>query len=407
MKNQGVWAMKVITLVLVVFVVGYMGYHIFAALSDPFRTVTCVLMRTEDLREVTGLFVRDEVLFPMPSGTLRFDVSDGERVSPGQKVATVYQDGEVLMVAAELRRMQDHLELLNQINNRTVTASDSARVKELVHESLLDMLDTLDGGAWVGVRQDGMDLRASLFQQEYTLGDRSEIEKRISETEGRISTLSSRVFSSSSVVNAPQGGLFVSSPDGFETLLRPETLASLNPEGVDAFLKQKPAAISGVQAGLILDSAFRYVFTLPEAEARKLGSSIPMRFHDEVSVFEQDMEVERISEPQDGRCAVILRTNRFLTRFYDRRRMDADVLFSVHQGLRVPRDAVRVDENGDHYVFCAVLSRVVKKPVEIIRDIERENFYLCAYNPASTSNLLEGDEIITYGTDLYDGMVIS
>ena len=409
--------MRLTTLVLVVFVIGYMGYHIVDALRDPLRTVTCVLVRTEDAHPVSGLFVREETLMELPEGTLRYAVSDGERVSGGQTVAMRYQDSRVLDAAAELRVAENHLEQLLYINNRTVSASESAQAKAQVRESLNALLDTVDNRAWLGLGQSGKDLRNALFRQEYTLGDRADLAAQMEATQRRIGELRLEVEASYMAIPSPQGGLFVSAPDGYENLLRPADIKTLTAAGLDALMKAKAEPLAPNAGKLITDSEYRYLFTIPETEVWKLGKpknsakgipgdNVKLRFHDETSSFIQSMELESLSEAEDGRCVVTLTSRRYLLRFYNRRKMDADVVYSEHEGLRVPREALYLDEDGSCYVFCRILSQVVKKPVEIIQEVERDNFYLCGYQPGGTKNLLPGDELII-GKDLYDGKVIN
>lgn len=408
MKNQGYWIMRLITLVLIVFVIVYMGYHVFNALYDPLRTVTCVLVRTESSCPVSGLFVRDEHLLEMPGGTLRYAVSDGERVAGGQTVAMRYEDRGVLDAAAELRLLENHLEQLLYINNRTVTASDSAQAKAAVQEAVAALRDTADSGRWLMLRQNGKDLRDALFRQEVALHGRDGLPARIEETQARIRELSAQLQASYTAVTAPQGGLFLSAADGYENLAGPAAIAELTPAELDALMKAKPERLAANTGKLITSSVYRYVFSVPETEVPHLSGSVQMRFHDEPASFTQAMEVERVSPPANGRCAVTLTSNRYLSRFYARRRMDADIVHQEHEGLRVPRRAVYLDdEDGSYYVYCRVLSQAVKKQVEIIMDVERENFFLCRYDPSAVRNLLPGDEIITGGRDLYDGKVIS
>lgn len=408
MKNQGYWAMRLITLVLIVFVAGYMGFHMIDALSlrDSVRSVTCVLVRTEDARPVTGLFVRDELLMPMPDGTLRYAVSDGERVSGGQAVAMRYQDSRVLEKAAELRALENRLEQLLYIDNRAVSPSDSAQAKTMVYDAIRSVRDTVDSGRWLMLRQECNDLRDALFRQEYTLGDRGDLTERIGETRASAASLRAEIEMSHTTVTAPRGGLFVSAADGYESLLNPSA-AAIGPAELDALLKAKPEKFAVTTGKLITDSVYCYVFTIPESEVRHLGGSVTLRFHDERAAFTQSMDVESISQAEDGRCTVTLSSRRYLSRFYNRRRMDAAVIYQEYEGLRVPREAVRLDEDGGYFVYCRVLSQVVQKNIDVIMDVERENFYLCRYEPGHSRNLLPGDEIITVGKDLYDGKVLS
>ena len=406
MKHQGVWVMRIVTLFLCVFMVLYIGYHIFIAFYDPLRTVTCVLLATEEAVTVKGFFVHNEALLSMPEGTLRFSVADGQRVSPGQVVAGAFENSESLSDGQELRLLENYLAQLQYIAGRTVTVSDTEDTKALLRSELISLKDNWDAGRFGALDENSMTLRAALFREEYTLRRRDDLDDMIAETEAKISALQVRIEHSTVSVPAPYTGLFCSAPDGYEGLLTPASIQGMTTKEFNRLYKLRPESQART-AKMVTDDLYYYVCLLPESSAALLGGAAQMRFVDELSVFLQEMRVEKISLPEDGYCVVTLSSRRYQARFFSDRLMNADIVFSEHRGLRVPRDAVRVDEvTGQPYVFCDVVGQITRKNISIISDVSRENYYLCEFLPESQRNLLPGDEIVTIGKDLYDGKVV-
>ena len=87
------------------------------------------------------------------------------------------------------------------------------------------------------------------------------------------------------------------------------------------------------------------------------------------------------------------------------RQQSADVVFASYSGLRVPKDAVRVNENGKIGVYILEGAVARWKPINILHD--NGESYVAALDKSSTNNLWPGDEIIVGAKDLYNGKVVS
>ncbi len=85
------------------------------------------------------------------------------------------------------------------------------------------------------------------------------------------------------------------------------------------------------------------------------------------------------------------------------RSQSANVTFATYSGLRVPKQAVRVDE-GQPGVFVLENTAEKWKPVEILYD--NGETYIVALDRSSTANLWPGDEIIIDEKDVYNGKVV-
>jgi hypothetical protein len=147
-----------------------------------------------------------------------------------------------------------------------------------------------------------------------------------------------------------------------------------------------------------------HIIQIPAQSAGQLrvGQSLTLRFADihRTSVV---FRVRRIIY-EDERALVSLTTTENISVFISARRLPSDVILREHNGLRVPKNAIRLDD-GRPGVYCLMGRRAVFKPVDII--VERENYYLVAFDPvrASTSGLLPGDSMIIGGKDMYDGKI--
>ena len=87
------------------------------------------------------------------------------------------------------------------------------------------------------------------------------------------------------------------------------------------------------------------------------------------------------------------------------REQSADVVFQSYAGLRVPKNAVQLDENNQPGVYILESATAKWKPVTLLYD--NGESYVVELDKENTDNLWPGDEIIVEANELYDGKVVS
>ena len=87
------------------------------------------------------------------------------------------------------------------------------------------------------------------------------------------------------------------------------------------------------------------------------------------------------------------------------REQNAQLVQTSSAGLRIPKEAVRVEEDGKIGVYCLSGLQAKFKPVTIL--FEGESFYLVEYDRGNAAAIREGDLVIVAGEGLYDGKVVA
>ena len=123
------------------------------------------------------------------------------------------------------------------------------------------------------------------------------------------------------------------------------------------------------------------------------------------------MTVERISDPENGKVVVVLSSKEFLSDTTLLREQTVSLVYSSTTGIRIPKNALYQNEEGQWGVYVVVGAFAEFKPVDIVDD--EEDYYLV--NPVEVApgdnneakrSLRAGDEIILSGEELYDGKVV-
>ena len=115
---------------------------------------------------------------------------------------------------------------------------------------------------------------------------------------------------------------------------------------------------------------------------------------------ELKMTVESISPEENGWRAVCFSCSTNLADVLSMRFQEAELIFSQETGLRIPRQALRVGEDGSVFVYVQTGLREEAKAVELITD--HGDYYV-----VRGEGLHAGDEIIVSGKGLYDGKVVA
>ena len=227
MKNQGVWITRIIMLAIFVFVVAYMGYHVVSALSDPVRTHTAILYKTEETAAFRGLVIRDEAALALPSGFLEFKVAEGEKVAKNQVIATIYTDPSTMRINEELLSLEARLGQFLYMESRSESSTSIAELDRNIQRSLTGIMGCASDGHILELKDHALEFKYSLFRREYAYGGLTGLSETIDELTLEIESLKQRSLIAESQFAVASAGLFSPYADGLEGRLSPNSMERL------------------------------------------------------------------------------------------------------------------------------------------------------------------------------------
>ena len=300
---------------------------------------------------------------------------------------------------------------------------DASQLTDQVLDAIAELRAAVAGRDLTDLERQSMDLKSLVYKREYAYGGTGEesadaIQAALDEVDSQISSLSSQAAQSTQSITASQSGIFSGYVDGYESLLTPEVLETVTPAQLDDLAEQASEEDQTAVGKLITDSTWYFACALPQEDAERLveGRSVTVRFSRDWS-GEVDMTVERVGEPEDGRCAVVLSTDRYLSETTLLRRQTVELVFQSVTGVRVPKQALRVaeqtvtdEETGEEStvqvtgVYTLVGEQVEFKPVTVLE--QGDTFVLVEAAGSGRAALQPGDVVVVAAEDLYDGKVI-
>lgn len=425
--KQGSLNARIIMLLLLGAILLTIGVSAWNSLREIYPTVLAYTYTVSDSMEATGFLVRQESVLTGQGGTVELLPDEGEKVSRGETVALFYQSDDGLTQRQTLQQLLLEQEQLEYALAQAGGSSDSAQLSTRVADAIADLRGAASSGDLTGLESQTLELKSLIYKHSYTFNQEGDstaaLQASLDEVNTQIQTLTAQASQSTSRVTASQSGVFSGLVDGYESLITPDMLDSITPSQLEQLARQAPTENTSAIGKLITNSTWYFACTLPEEDAERLveGRTITVRFSRDWS-GEVEMEVERLSDPEDGKVLVVLSADKFLSDTTLLRRQTVELVFDTVSGIRLPKEALRVEQQtvtdpdteeekqvSVTGVYALVGQRAEFKEVTVLAEEDDYILVKAASTETPTQEkkaLRAGDKIIISSGELYDGKVI-
>lgn len=383
---------KVVAVLVFTAVMAYLGVSFVASYRNPLRTVNASGMELRDGLNTVGYLVRDEELLTASGSNIAVTVTEGAKLSSGQTVAIRYSGSTAMERAQQISEIQLKIRQLTALKN-------GKSEDELSKETVIALAKAVASGDLAQLYEIEQDVDAYIISGTALATGNEEAE--IATLESQLRSLAQSASSDTGRVTAPFSGTFSFVTDGLESV-NPTDLEGLTVSQFRA-LFASPKTVSGDAVGkLVRGIRWYYATEVDEANARKLtaGRNVKLVFSRNYSA-ELTMRVESVSLPEDGKCAVVFSSDRYMQDVAAIREASAEIVFETMSGIAVPREAVHLNEEGQP--ICYVLEGITAHETDINILAESGDYYMVE---ATHDGLREGDIIIVRATSLYDNAVV-
>ena len=397
---------KLIIPILIAAIVVYLALSAWMGLRNPYDFVMAYEDTMETSAVASGLVVRHEQPITGGNGLVRLLREQDEKVGKGQAIAEVYQDENYEEHQEELRETQTDLTALQYA---TWDGSPTGAVLETQMLSSMKNLQTAAStGNFAGMADATELYRKTVLRREYLVSEEAAqamdaagwvLNQKYSELQA--------VQTGAVTIWADAAGVFSTHLDGYEMVLDTSMLEAQSPAGLDRLARIEPLADSGYLGKLITSPEWFFCATLDGEYADKFTVGGKVNIHFNALTTTLKMKVKSVSEVQDGQVVVLFRSNQDVEQADQLRREVGRVVFTSAEGIRVPKEALRVDEDGQAGVYVASGHNARFRPVNILA--EDDVGYLVEAAPADsldTRILRAGDELVLASDTLYDGKVV-
>lgn len=401
--KQGKHYTTIIVWILLVAIAAYFGYSVISSLYDPLTTVTAVEYEAGSGYYTTGYVVRDESVIQSSYDITVVSAAEGARVSAGASVATGYLTDGAQQRQSRIAQLQSQLEQFKFAYQYSANMSDQAALDAQIASNLAAMSRHVARRDMTSAEDLSSELKGLILRRSADDTDADSLQTQIDALQQELDTLLDQAANDTKAVRVSGAGYFSGAVDGYESVLTPDMLQSMT---VPEYQAIAPKTVSSDAIGKLIRGDTWYYITAVNAEQAK-----DVKEGDHVTVtFTRDfyepltMRVERVGKNEASLRLLVLSCDRYMQNITQLREQSADVVFVSYPGLRVPKQAVYVDESGQAGVYILESAVAKWKPITILHD--NGESYVVELDKSKTTNLWPGDEVIVDAKDLYDGKVV-
>lgn len=378
-----------------------------------------------------GVYMRDETLiYNSGTGVLTFENADGTKVGKSSVIARRYKSEGDSAYLREIEALNKQIEVLNSAEK--LIGTDSSQLEAIsiqINESHSDIVSAVIAGDYASAGAKQNSLLEAMCKREITLEQPAGSEQsqgyaaKKEALNQEVSRLQSLISGSVQEVAAGSAGYFVSNVDGYEGEIGYDDISKMTEEKINEIIAnpKKSTGANSVIGKLIADYHWRIAAVINNENLVGIseGDTVNIR----VGSDGRQLEAEVVSLEQSGEneAICIFECDELNSTVVMGRTARFKLIINSYGGLRVPRKALRYDENGERGVFVERGQTIVFKKVDVI--YWADDYVICRQNVYQKSDDESGsdddeeqvidedylklyDIIVTEGKDLYDGKFI-
>lgn len=401
-------ALYVLSVVLSIGLMLYIGYHLFYGLTQKTETATATVATVGSALEMDVYIFRDEdPLAISETGSFVPNVADGARVGIGRVVASLY-DASSPDTVSQIAGLEKQLAVLEQIKNSNLSVRDTSAIDGEIY----DIVQNIAAASREGDGGNILSLRAALISEwnrrESLTGASSDIDGAIERLRAEKDSLTRSLGPCRRQITAPRSGYYYAACDGYEGTFTAAAAETMSLSEFRGLTRTDPDTVEN--AGKLASSYIWYAVGVASRETGRTlieGKVYPITFlyNEEKTLL---LTLTRIVE-EDGQAMLVFRGDTLPTDFRLTRSQPVSMVCEEYTGLRIPASALR-SQGGVTGVYIRYGSTVYYRAVKII--LEEEDWCLVEISPEEDPPdghtwLKQNDIVITKGRGLFDGRVLS
>lgn len=398
---------RFIIVVLSLFVITIFVGQAFFAGGDNYPVETAYRYNYEEEIPFKGVYMRDETLvYDFGSGVLSYEIEDGSKVGKSSVIARRYRSENDIIYRREIENIQAQLEVL--YNAEKLIGTDNSQLDAIsaqINESHAAVVSSIFRGDYDTADNKKDDLLEAMCKREISLKNSDGYLERKQQLNSEITRLESMLRGEVQDVTADGVGYFVSEVDGYESDIGFSDIDIMTADYINEVIAspKKGDSSDSVVGKLIADYRWRVAAVIDTERMFGIyqGSTVTLRVGASTQLL--DAEVVYSKPCGDGKSVYIFECDNLNSAVAGGRTAMFKVVINSYGGLRVPRKALRYNDEGIQGVYIIRGQSLVFKYVDVL--YWGDDYVICS-NELKDNYLMMYDQIVTEGKDLYDGKVI-
>ena len=294
---------KIIVILLLVLFLGYQYFHSFYS-----SVLTESAIYYEHTYGITanGIIIRnEEAVKSEQTGTLHFNVVDGEKISKDGAIAYIYENEAASAAATKIAENKEKIKLIEELEvYNDITAIDLKVLNAKINTALNEIIiENADG---IFQKKEKLDSLLTLMtRKQIVMGEQTDFTVLKAALEAEIASLQPLVLNPKGSIKSKLAGYFISHADGYEEVYKPDDLSLFTPE----YLRSaKPSTIENNVVGkIVYDYKWYIASVIPVSDSMfyKIGDSVTLET-ESITNPKIKVTVEKINVSENGDEATIV-----------------------------------------------------------------------------------------------------
>ncbi len=394
--------MKVMFVLLAGLILCSVFNSVYTSVTEEYKTQTAVIYSSADKVSFRGVYIRDEsVIRQSYTGVLSYPISDGSKVANGSVVAYVYGSENDIEINRKIKELSDEIDLLKAAQNPgTVLTADPSFISSLISQRYQAVATRLAKKDISDIKSQRDDLLTLMSIYQISVKQEDGYDDRIAELNGQIDELVKMRKNSTSEIVSPDAGYFVSSTDGYESVLTMDKSGELSAKTIKDVIAGEGSAGANRNKNeigkLVRGYNWKIAGIIDNSESvYNPGDTVKLSFASTPDTVTATIEsLEPTEDPKEW--TLILRCEEMTFDLVQKRVERVEMTLNDFEGIRVPREALRFNKNNEKGCYVLWGQRVLFKKVDPIFESED---YLLSRLTSNEEYVCVYDDIIIEGVD--------
>ena len=416
--------------IIAVLLLVYVGYQIYKTHHTDYKTETASYFTASDSVTVSGVAIRKETYVNYSGGgVVDYMLSTGDHIEKSGQVARVYSTEAQATAQRNLESTEKEIGKLKSLQSAgTAYASDIGTVTGRINNTLTDILSNTLNGDFTGASEKRDNILYLLNEKQMISGKVSNFNQRIETLESRSKSYKAAAGSPEKTIASPDAGYFVEETDGLENAFDFSKIPSITSSQIkdlqNATCTKKAGTIGKICSEYDWYFVFNVSFDKAEEFSRIVSNNAVQINFPSVSAETVPVTVTAVNEG-GSEAAVVAKCNYMDEPLAPIRKETAQIILKKYSGIRVSKNSVHFaqavktskDKSGktqtvkENVMGVYVLNGSNISFKQIVPEFSTDSYIICDPSPQNDkiltgSTVSLNDEVITEGTDLYDGKVI-
>ena len=245
-----------------------------------------------------------------------------------------------------------------------------------------------------------------LNKKQLTVGWEENYDARLAQLKAEQEALGKTFAKATATVTSPVAGYFISTTDGFESLLDTKTVEDLTVEQVLAYLAKEPTTGTEGIGKVVGDYEWYLACVVPLADTtfikKDMMLEVKLPFVMERTVPAQ---VAAVNRGGNDSAAIILKCTHMSDELSTIRREQVELRIRSYDGLKVPDSAIHFNDKQEAGVYIQDGNQLSFRRIQVSYHDEKGRFSVCKV--MDDKNYVQMyDKVVVGGEDLYDGKLV-